>query len=79
MTQKMIGLAGIAMVAGLAAGCASNDPHAGITDATHEWVPTDRVAKVNFNDNNASCAQAAGSVAAYETCMRDRGYQLHTP
>lgn len=79
MKQKMIGLAGIALAAGLAAGCASNDPHAGITDATHEWVPTDRVAKVNFYDNNSTCVQGAGTVAAYESCMQDRGYQLHTP
>ena len=79
MTQKMIGLAGIAMVAGLAAGCASNDPYVGITDATHEWVPTDRVAKVNFYDNNSNCVQGAGSVDAYESCMRNRGYQLYAP
>ncbi|HSG91299.1 MAG TPA: hypothetical protein VLA56_18935 [Pseudomonadales bacterium] len=74
VTTRTIGLA---LVVGALAGCAGTGGPSQAHEVTHEWVPTHRVAKLNFQDNNVACASSAQNVSSYETCMASRGYELH--
>ena len=71
------------VVAGLMAlvisGCAATG-HETATVVTHEWVATDRVAQIHFNENNRDCmTKVTEDVGQYERCMLARGYEPFEP
>ena len=67
-----------AVVLGLAftaiGGCAGTGTTESAKPLAVTWEAENRVAKVNFHDNHASCTQAAESVTNYEVCMASLGY-----
>lgn len=77
MIQRTIKAAGMALIVGVLAGCAATGNGMHPHQVTHEWVANDRVAAVNFADNNSACQQGAQSVESYESCMTRHGYALH--
>lgn len=78
MSKVSMKAVGMALVAGVLGGCAAN-PAQQTHAVTHEWVTNDRVAEVQFRGNQAQCQARAETVAAYEACMTEQGYMLHTP
>lgn len=79
MLKQSVKAFSMVLTVGVLAGCAANPGQQESHAVTHEWVTTDRVAEVQFSGNHAACRTSASSVSAYEACMSEQGYQLHTP
>lgn len=76
MTRRVPGLVALFVVLGAVAGCATEGPR---HDVTHQWVPGDRIARVNFDNYESECRAEADTVSGYEACMSARGYDLEMP